>query len=121
MIETAAPERIAEAVSLALVGIPEAVQECGEAVTGSALWTVAATPLDRPRVQVSRAVEPVVDVVWGRPAVGERTYEPGEQTPREALALRLFVFLTERDARLAAERGGHFSAEADIAVDSAAA
>lgn len=86
-----------------------------------ALSGVLADHSDRPRVQVSRAIEPVVDVVWGQPVAGERAYEPWERTPREALALRLFVFLAERDARLAAERGDHFSAQADIAVGSAAA
>jgi hypothetical protein len=94
---------------------PEAVLDCGVAATGS-----AATPVDRPRVRVSRAVEPVVDVMWGHPAAGERAYEPGECTPREALALRLFVYLSERDARLVAERGD-LTAEAHVALGCAAA
>lgn len=121
MIETAAPEGIAEAISLAVLSRPEALPGGPVAAPTPALSGVFAAPSGRPRVQVSRAIEPVVDVVWGQPVAGERAYESGEYTPREALELRLFVFLAERDARLAAERGDHFSAQADIAVGSAAA
>ena len=57
----------------------------------------------RPRVEDSRAVEPTVDVVWGESVAGQRAYDSSERTPREALALRLFVWISERDDRLAIE------------------
>lgn len=121
MIKTAAPEGIAEAISLSAVSRPEAMRGGRMAAAGSAFWFVPSPSVHRPRVQGSRAVEPEVDVVWGQPAAGDRAYASGERTPREALALRLFVFLTERDARLAAERGDQFHPEAVTAVGSAAA
>jgi hypothetical protein len=136
VIETAAFEGIAEAISLAIVSRPEALSGGLVAAPAPALLGVSAALSGRPRVQVSRAVDAVVDVVWGQPVAGERAYESGERTPREALALRLFVFLAERDARLAAESGTGLSAEsgtglsaecdtglreADVAVGSAAA
>jgi hypothetical protein len=92
VINRAALDQREEATSLQVLSASQ-VQE------GEHGPTSEAHPLALRR-EASRAVEPTVDVVWGASVVGQHPYVAGERTPREALALRLFVWLSERDDRL---------------------